>query len=99
MVGQRRGVPGGALEEVVVGVEAVTVVVVGDVIGLGVVGDASQGVVAQAHDPAEQELAGGDGGGVSEGGGESIDEGGQRRYHSPHGRGPLGVEDGTHPQT
>ena len=48
-------------------------------------GGPAQRVSAEAHDPAEQELAGGGEGGAREGAGQLLDEGAQRVYHAPHG--------------
>jgi len=63
----------------------VAAAVIGDNLGMSTLGDATEGVFAQAHDPGEQELATGGEGGLREGGGEFIDDGAQRVYHSPHG--------------
>src|SRR5262249_44421845 len=48
--------------------------------------DAKQGVFAQAHDPGEQQLAGGGEGRLGEGRRQGIDDRPQRGYHGPHGR-------------
>src|SRR5262249_42651718 len=50
------------------------------------VGDAEQGVLAQAHNPAQQQMAAGGERRLGEGGGEIVDTSLQRRYHTPHGR-------------
>ncbi len=73
LVGEVFGLPGGALEEVVVAVEVVTPGVVGGFLGPGGFGDAQEGVPAQAHDPTEQELAGSGKGRLGENGREGID--------------------------
>src|SRR3954471_5987513 len=53
---------------------------------MAAVSDPEEGVLAQTHDPGEQEMAVGGEGGLGEGGREGIDAGPQRRYHGPHGR-------------
>jgi hypothetical protein len=84
-MGQGGGIPGGAFEEVVGGVEAVALGVVGEGVGLGVSSDAEQGVSSETHDPAEKDLAVGGKGGLCESGANFIDDGLQRKYHGPHG--------------
>ena len=54
-------------------------------VGVRVLGHAAEGVLAEAHDPGEEELAGGAKGGQGESGGEGLDEGIEGRYHGPHG--------------
>src|SRR5262249_18630294 len=84
-VGQPRHRPGGALEEVVVGVQAVAAGGVGEGLGMSGGTGALERVSAEAHDPGEQELTGGVEGGPGESGGEGLDDGGEGRYHGPHG--------------
>src|SRR5262249_59466997 len=63
-VGQPGRRPGGALEEVVKAIQAVSGGVVGADPGVGGMGDASQRGLAQTHDPCQQDLAAsGEGGG------------------------------------
>jgi len=83
-VGQARDRPGGALEEVVGGVQAVALMVVAEGFRLGAVGDAAEAVLAQAQNPTEDEPAVSLERGAGEGGGEGLDEGLQGSYHGPH---------------
>ena len=53
-------------------------------LGLGVVGDAAEAVLAEAQDPGEEELSVRSKGSGGEGGCESLDDGFQGSYHSPH---------------
>jgi hypothetical protein len=85
LVSQALGRPGGTLEEVVEGVQSVALAMVGWVLGLAIVTDASEGVFAQTHDPGEQEVARGGEGGLGESGLQEGDERLQRAYHVPHG--------------
>jgi hypothetical protein len=80
--------PGGALEEVVIAVQAVALGMVAGGIGMDGVGDAGEGVFAQTHDPAEQQVRPRGEGGLGEGGCEVIDEGLKGEYHGPHGGPP-----------
>src|SRR5262249_59196481 len=57
-MGQIAGRPGGAFKEVVRGIQAVASGAIRELVGVGIVGNAAEGVPAQAHDPGEQELAG-----------------------------------------
>src|SRR5947209_6412854 len=84
-VGQPGGGPGGALEEVVEGIQAVAAGVVVQGARVGTLGDAEEGMLAQAHDPGEQQFAAGRAGGVSKGRGEFLDDRVERKYHGPHG--------------
>ena len=59
--------------------------VVWDAVGVYILGGAAEGVLAEAHDPSEQELAGGAIGGFGEGRADQIDDGVEGSYHSPHG--------------
>src|SRR5581483_12368471 len=54
-------------------------------LGLNGVSDPSQGMSAQAHDPAQEQLLGGNQGTRREGGLKLLDKGVQRGYHLPHG--------------
>jgi hypothetical protein len=60
--------------------------------GVDIFADASQGVLTQAHDPGEQELATAGEGGLGESGLEEGDNGFERAYHSPHGGTSLSSE-------
>ena len=56
-VGEIPGLPGGTLEEVVVAVEAVPLGAVRRLLGSGVIADVEEGMLAQAHDPGEEQAA------------------------------------------
>jgi hypothetical protein len=92
VVSQALGRPGGTLEEVVVAVQSVASAMVGRVLGVAIVADASEGVFAQTHDPGEQEVAIAGEGGLGESGLQESDEGLQRAYHVPHGGTSLSVK-------
>ena len=55
--GQRGWVPGGTLEEIVVGVQTVTLGMIAQLLRLRVVGDTAEAVLSQTQNPSEKELA------------------------------------------
>jgi hypothetical protein len=96
-VGQTLRRPGRAFKEVVVGVQAVALGVIGDAVGMGILGRASERMLAQAHDPGEQEFGSRAKRGLRECWAELIDDGVEGKYHGPHG-GFLVREVGSYPQ-
>ena len=81
---QALGSPGGTLEEVVIGIQAVALGMIPERLRLDVVSDAAKAVLAQTQHPGEQELAVGPKGRRREGRCQGLDEGLQRSYHGPH---------------
>ncbi len=83
-VGQGLGRPRRTLQEVVVTIQAMTLGVIVASVRPSILGNASESVLAQAHDPAQQQLAASNEGRSGEGGAQVLDDGIQRHYHGPH---------------
>src|SRR5262249_27003463 len=73
------------VQEVIIDVQAMALGMVGDLLGVDVRGHAGEFVLAQAHDPGEQEFTGSAQGRLGESGTEGFDDGVERVYHGPHG--------------
>src|SRR5437763_1520696 len=86
MIGQSPRGPGGPRKVVIVAVQAVSPGVVREGARVNRLRHATEGMVTQAHDPAEQQVAGRAKGGLSESRLQLLDERLQRQYHGPHGR-------------
>src|SRR5579872_624645 len=84
-VGQVPRCPGGALEEVVGRIQAVGAAVIGGALGVRVLGDTAERVLAEAHDPSEKQLGAGNSRGLCKRGCQCFDEGREGWYHVPHG--------------
>src|SRR6202522_2804317 len=89
LVGQVFGIPGRAFKEVVVDVQAMALGVVGCVPRVDRMTNVPEVVLAQAHDPAKQQLGTSTEGWLRENRRKPLDEGLQRGYHIPHGRGSF----------
>ena len=85
VIGKSGRCPGRALEEVIIGVQAVALRMIGEYVRMDLVCDPAQGPSAQTHNPRQQELAVGNGRGLREDRGQGIDDRCQGWYHGPHG--------------
>jgi len=85
MLGEDSRGSGGPLKEVVVGVEVVSLAVIGRRFGVSVLPHPAKSLLAQTHDPGQQEQVGCVARSEGESRSELLDDGTERVYHAPHG--------------